>query len=72
MSEQTSNDNTTRAASQEDRKPGTYPARDSENGEEQKNRLGYMVTDPTEDEIEEGSKKGREGDQKTDGAPTAA
>jgi len=29
-----------------------YPARDADNGEEQKNRLGYMVTEPTEEEIE--------------------
>ena len=36
-----------------------YPARDADNGEEQKNRLGYMVTEPTEEEIE-----GDESDEK--------
>ena len=29
-----------------------YPARHADNGEEQRNRLGYMATEPTQDEIE--------------------
>ncbi|MBC8102832.1 MAG: hypothetical protein H7Z41_09620 [Cytophagales bacterium] len=30
------------------------PAGEDPNGEEQRNRLGYMVTEPTEEEIEAG------------------
>ncbi|MES2459647.1 MAG: hypothetical protein V4671_03630 [Armatimonadota bacterium] len=52
MSEETAEDNSPPSTSQDNAPTRPYPARDSENGEEQKNRLGYMVTDPTEDEIE--------------------
>lgn len=31
---------------------GSYPDPRAETGEEQQNRLGYMVTEPTEEEIE--------------------
>jgi hypothetical protein len=30
-----------------------YPNPDDETGEDQQNRLGYMVTEPTEEELEE-------------------
>ena len=30
-----------------------YPNPDDETGEDQQNRLGYMVTEPTEEEMEE-------------------
>ncbi len=49
-----SQDNST---SQSDAAAQTYPARDANNGEEQRNRLGYMATEPTDDEIEEGEEK---------------
>ncbi len=55
MSEQTAEsvpDETTEDVSSDIAQTHPYPARDADNGEEQKNRLGYMVTEPTEEEIE--------------------
>lgn len=55
MSEQTAestqNDDT-EETSADTPKTDAYPAHGADNGEEQKNRLGYMVTEPTEEEIE--------------------
>ena len=50
MPENTTNSPEADSAPQSQAHP--YPARDADNGEEQRNRLGYMATEPTEDEIE--------------------
>jgi hypothetical protein len=57
MSEETTETREADNASQSSPATDTYPPRDSENGEEQRNRLGYMATEPTVDEIEEGDDK---------------
>ncbi len=54
MSEETTDNREAGSDSQISSAADSYPPRDSENGEEQRNRLGYMATEPTVEEIEEG------------------
>ena len=60
------------STAQSDTQTRPYPARDADNGEEQRNRLGYMATEPTEDEIEGDEDKSNADTPTNPTAPSAA